>query len=151
MMTVPNPAKELILLAEEGVLVEGETASGNGGIAGDDSGVVEIAGDIEGDDATGALLGAVVLDGGGDETGEVTGEGVDDGVPGAAAGPCGGDGGGGTAAGAGADAPGVVVVITIFIPLSQCPCDPQMKYLFPEEERVMTVIPPLYDPTGLFV
>lgn len=152
LMTVPNPAKALILLAEEGVLVEGETAPGNGGMAGDDSGVVGIAGDFEGD-AIGTLLGAVVLDGGGDDTGEVAGEGVNEGVPVAAAGACGG-GVGGTAAGAGGGAgvPSVVVVvITTFIPLSQCPCDPQMKYLFPEELRLITVIPPLYDPTELFV
>lgn len=66
MMTEPNPiVRPLILLAEEGV-VDGEEAPGNGGIAGelvlgiagDEAGLLILAGgDFEGD-TEGAFIGA---------------------------------------------------------------------------------------------
>lgn len=164
MMTEPNPiVKPLILLAEEGV-VDGEEAPGNGGIAGelvvgiagDEAGLLILAGgDFEGDTEgafIGAWTGAVVFDGTGELTGveaigdlaRVAGDGAGaeaEGVSGVAGDGAEGGGAEGVAGGGAADDPRVV--ITTFIPLSQWLCDPQIKYLFPEEVRLIIVIPPL--------
>lgn len=41
------------------------------------------------------------------------------------------------------------VSISSFIPPLQCPGVAQVKYLLPGDERVMAVVPPLYDCSGL--
>ena len=85
--------------------------------------------------------------------GEVPGDSVegtsgDDGVPGADSGDFAGEGevfGAGDDGGVEGDVAGDVAVakvsISICIPWLQCPSVPQMKYLFPGEERGMTVLP----------
>lgn len=50
----------------------------------------------------------------------------------------------GEAVGGGAELVARLVSTSSFIPWLQCPFVPQMKYLFPAEERGIVVLPPLY-------
>lgn len=57
--------------------------------------------------------------------------------------PCGARFTAGEAVGGGAEVVAGLVPTSSFIPWLQCPIVPQMKYLFPAEERGIVVLPPL--------
>ena len=135
-MAQPNatvsPPRALIFVADDG-----------GGVGVEPLGEGEFIGDsvegTTGDDA-GLLTGDCDLGGDRGDIGECMGsEGT-----GVARESCGGVGGvsaDGGAAGGGAEV--ASVSISTFIPWLQCPIVPQMKYLFPREERGTAVLPPV--------
>lgn len=153
---------KLSLLADDarGVFIK---PSIEGAVAGDGVGLVNGAvrgaeGDIVGvisGDCDGERL---KISGGGEEAGgmsveaggrvEVVGG---DGRLGEAGGGVKGEAGGGVKGEAGGGVEVARVSISSFIPPAQCPGVAQVKYLLPGEERGMTVVPPLYDFSGLVI
>lgn len=135
-----EPGGEAVVEVEEpgGEAVAGDSVKGtlaSGGL---------LEGELDGD--VGDILGAFFGDcaGEGEETGVgVEGDALGGGVVGEEGGGVEGVAGGGAEGVADGGEDVASVSTSSFIPWLQCPAVPQMKYLLPVEERVMTVLPPL--------